>query len=513
MPYDSFQYLQMADAWYWGTPFSFARRPGFPLFLAVTSLPALPLRLIFELFYLFASARLATAMVNLGFPGWAAALGFAFTIMAPYSFIWFNFAMVECMLSATLLWATAEFAYLLASKGRKFWIHNAIFSVLVLLAWFSRSETVLLLAAALGAAAVFFIGGFLFRKPQGPVFFFCLRLFGPAIALVFVGGAAISSLNYVYFGRFSALEDLRAPAYVRAYDDLQDISSKDVSRYVPVNSDQMQQAAMVSPAFAEIYPSLKGAIGDNYRRISKNEAGVDGEIAGGWLMWALGESVDAAGYHGARAKDAFYLRVAREIEAAADGGKITLIHFPLSLVDPHWRVWGPFLPNSILSVANRLIPYERLTAPRQGEVAPEITQEFDRRANRRASLIIPGAPDPRIGRVDATLSLLGRSYRLLIFALSGLAALLFFLGGWKRLSLQVGAFLALIGIPIVGRVCLIALLDASSYPTVGIDRYVMPASVLIPAFAVSVLALIFRNRSVEGCDERFPVSMESKNIP
>lgn len=492
MPYDSYQYLWMSDAWYWGNKYAFARRPGFPLFLALASNTGLPLRLVFEFLFLGASARLATALLRLGFPYWAAILSFALTILLPYAFVWFDFALVECMLSSLLIWATAEFASMLTTTGRRFWGHSLLFAALVTLAWYSRSETILLLGTGFAVALLFIGAALLRRESWRAAALLCLRLFGPAAILVLAAGIAVASLDAVYFGRFSAKEDLRGPAFVRAYDDLQDIRGSYTIRYVPLSSEQMAIAATVSPAFAEIYPGLLGSTGDTYRRIAKNEAGVSNQIAGGWLIWAIREAVDNAGYHTAASQDAFYRRMAGELEAAARAGKIETNSFPLSLVDPHWRIWLPFLPRSVLQTANTLLPIGTLSVPRQDRVDAAITEEFNRRANRRAALVVPDAPDPRAARAERALRFLGGTYRTVMLGLAALALLSLIAGGWRRLTTPILALLLVILLPILGRVCLMALLDASSYPTIGITRYVMPASMLLPSLILCLLALRFR---------------------
>ncbi len=81
-----------------------------------------------------------------------------------------------------------------------------------------------------------------------------------------------------------------------------------------------------------------------------------------------------------------------------------------------------------------------------------------------------------------------------MFGLIGLGLLLFLLGGWRRLTLPVASLFAFMLVPIIGRIGIVALLDASSYPTVGIDRYVLPASAVFPFVVVCLLALRFRRR-------------------
>jgi hypothetical protein len=415
--------------------------------------------------------------------------------MLPTTLIEFNFAMVECMLSPVLIWAAAEFVFMLTTIGRRFWIHNLVFSVLVSFAWYARSETVLLSGAALAVSILLAAAAFFRRQPILPALRQCARLFGLAAILCAVVGLFVATMDHLHFGRFSSVEDLRAPAFSRAYNDLQLIDAPENPHFVPFSSAQMRLAASVSPAFAEIYPPLQGTLGERFRRISKNEAGVDNEIAGGWLMWAIREAAVDAGYRDYRSQDAFYNRLADEIEVAAREGNIHLLYFPVAFVDPHWRVWAPYLLSSIARTADRVVLGGQLRVPLQSAQPPDVVAEFDRSANRRAALVVPDEPSPKLRRAEFAITWFGTAYRPLIFSLAALAVVLFAAGGWRRLKVETGAFLVLIAAPSVGKVLLMALIDASAYPNVGIDRYVLPAAVFVPSFVLVLLAQRFRGEA------------------
>src|SRR5262249_51620741 len=154
------------------------RPPSFPLFVAVFSKTGLPLRLTFELFYIIASARLATAMVRLGFPSWSAALSFGVTLMVPSSIVSMNYAMVESMLVSVVIWMTAELAYVMTARGSVFWLHSLLLSLLVVIAWFARPETILIVGAMAGVIILLVSAANLRRRTTWSAILLSMRVFG-----------------------------------------------------------------------------------------------------------------------------------------------------------------------------------------------------------------------------------------------------------------------------------------------------------------------------------------------
>src|SRR5207237_236896 len=68
-PLDDVWYLNSAKFWYWNRPYdqlAFVRPPGYPLFIALTHLTGLPLRVSTELFFLLGAGCFAGALVRAG---------------------------------------------------------------------------------------------------------------------------------------------------------------------------------------------------------------------------------------------------------------------------------------------------------------------------------------------------------------------------------------------------------------------------------------------------------------
>jgi hypothetical protein len=487
---DSYWYLSAADSWYWGNPANSIRPPSFPLFLAAASKTRLPLRLIFEFFYIIASARLATAMLRLGFPLWSAALSFSLTLMAPSSILAMNLAMVESMLASVVIWMTAELAYVVTARGVAFWLHSLLLSLLIVIAWFARPETILISGAIVGVIILLLSTAVLRRRTAWSAVRMSARIFGPPIFALIIANVGVAALNGAYFGRFTPVEALRAPAFVRAYDDLQGVVAQTPIHYVPVSHAQMEVAARVSPAFDEIYGAIEGKLGDPYRRNSKIYAGVDSdEIAGGWFIWLLRSAVSQTGYRNLAAEDQFYGRLSQELEAAAHRNEIAITRLPMALIDPKVDFWISYLPHSLLAMLGQIVP-SHVPQPNLDAVAPAVAGEFNR-ANRRPEDTIPARE--LTDRMNKFVAITEALYRPIMLVIAAIGVTLFTFGGWRRLALPAASVLLFAVIQVLGRVGLFAVIDASSYPVSGIvaARYLLPASALMPFLFVCLLSLYF----------------------
>jgi len=157
------------------------------------------------------------------------------------------------------------------------------------------------------------------------------RLRSLAAPLVVAAGCAaavlvtICSLNYAHYGWFGTVE-FRAPEFIRAYGALQRVRPAVEIPRVPVSREGREMLYRVSPAFAELRPTFEGRVGLGWATASESVTHLDPkrrEIAGGWFMWALRDAVHDAGHaHSAREALAFYARLADEVNAACDDGRL-----------------------------------------------------------------------------------------------------------------------------------------------------------------------------------------------
>ncbi|MBS0630710.1 MAG: hypothetical protein JSS11_02270 [Verrucomicrobia bacterium] len=135
----------------------------------------------------------------------------------------------------------------------------------------------------------------------------------------------ICSLNQYYYGVFATVE-FKARPFMDAYGALARVQPQPWRPYVPVTRETRERIYAVSPAFAELRPYLDGPAsegwylpGETFRGIPRAEH----EIVGGWFMWALRDAVAAAGHaHSGAEAMAFYQRLADEVNAACDSGRL-----------------------------------------------------------------------------------------------------------------------------------------------------------------------------------------------
>jgi hypothetical protein len=141
----------------------------------------------------------------------------------------------------------------------------------------------------------------------------------PIVTALLVVGAD-NSVNYVKYGVFRN-NDFRSADYLGAYGAVSRIKHDQWQRYVVFPKDARERAYRFSPAMQELRPHLEGSIGDIWRNAGCRQLEIAPctEILGGWFMFALRDSVAAAGhYSSARDAQSFYRRLAAEIDAACD---------------------------------------------------------------------------------------------------------------------------------------------------------------------------------------------------
>jgi hypothetical protein len=151
--------------------------------------------------------------------------------------------------------------------------------------------------------------------------------------------AAVCMINAYAYGWFGTVE-FRAAEYTAAYGSLTRVDVGPFIPRVPVTRAAREAVYQVSPAFAELRPFLEGFLGEAWARNSVYVTQLDPsqrEIAGGWWMWALRDAAADAGHmRSAREALAFYQRIADEVNAACDQGKLAA-HPRRDTMLPPWR--------------------------------------------------------------------------------------------------------------------------------------------------------------------------------
>ena len=189
--------------------------------------------------------------------------------------------------------------------------------------WFSREEGIWLVPTMVLLLGAFAWTSWSTSAAHRISWLSCLAL--PVI--VFLGArAALHSINQAYYG-VSIGVDVNTGAFPEAYGAMMRVHSPDPIPGVAITTTTRDLIYPYSPAFAEIAKELDGPVtaiwgpagwGENNPHPRANL-----EIRGGWYQWALREAATRSGYYrSASVTQAYWQRVADEINAAVDSGRL-----------------------------------------------------------------------------------------------------------------------------------------------------------------------------------------------
>ena len=300
-----------------------AKGPFFSLFMAASFWLGLPLGLTQQLAYAGASAVLVFALRPWLRNGWVKLLVYALLLWNPMSFEGANLGRLLRQNVATPL-ALLVFAGLIALYARRQtgFRRQGPWAALTGLAfgcfWLTREEAVWLLPGVglLGLAYVWDLAGDWRERKSAAT-----RTAGVLLLAAALPVGTVSALNAYYYGWFGTVE-FRATEFKDAYGALLRVQAGPAIPYVPITRQMRDAIYPLSPAFAELKPFFDGEIGLHWADQEIFSA-AERQIRAGWIMWALRDTVAAAG-HANSAGDAlaFYQRMANEINAACDLGQL-----------------------------------------------------------------------------------------------------------------------------------------------------------------------------------------------
>lgn len=377
-PYDSEIYArQSVELWKLGI------QPGYPIWLSLCSLFAVPQRLAIEGLYLVAA--LFVAVTGRRYFGFAAGLAiFALLALAPFTYFLFDNALSDGFFTCLTLLAlgmTIRLFFAPTTLGITGWASGVGITLGVMA--ITRNEDPLL---AIWVFLCVGISAFLWRPAGASIFKFdswrkplmagsitaaaaCLLVLAIFVTYYFSDGVAARSL-------------VSLPGHTRLLGNLARIETGEAPmRYVPISRKSRELAYGVSPALA----NLRSAVEDprSIHQLVSRESGLpNGEIGAGWIWHAINSRNSLFSNGNSATAEAEYNKINAEIEAAFDDGRLKrrfIIH-PLIGGDLAGLLMN--LPHSISSVvasAFGAAPYQR---DRDHEA-----QLFDRVFFRRAALI------------------------------------------------------------------------------------------------------------------------------
>lgn len=326
--YDDALYVRLAAhvaSGEWLGPYdasTLAKGPLFPVFIAVASRLGIPLLLAGRLLFAAAALLLVAALAPVVRATWARLLLLAVLLLNPV--VVTRAAREVVYPSVTLLaLAGACGAFLsLPSSPRRAFAWSGLCGAALGSIWLTREEGVWILPAVaiLLAAAVF-------RETHRAGLLAGLRRAGGVAVLPFlVLGLVllcVALANLGAYGVLSVRESSEKP-FLSAYGALVRIRPSVARRSVPVPEDVRRRAYAQSPTFRTLEPLLEGEVGRTFSAVGAElspEAG--GDIAAGWLQFALRDAASGTGrYRDARTAAAFWARVADELNAACEAGRL-----------------------------------------------------------------------------------------------------------------------------------------------------------------------------------------------
>ncbi|MBK8597015.1 MAG: hypothetical protein IPN83_15765 [Holophagales bacterium] len=299
-----------------------AKGPGFPLFVALAYRAHLPLLFAGRLLFVASSGLFVLALLPLFRHRGVPLVLFAALLFNP---VVVTRAAREIVYPSLTLLAMAGAAGLFlafpASRSRAVaW--SALSGLALGALWLTREEGIWILPAVGSLLAATVLRTVIARGTR--------RQLGEAVGLVVLPAGllgaslmAVALVNYRVYGAFTVRESTSAP-FLSAYGALARIRSRAPIPRVPVPREVRLRAYAQSPAFRSLEPLLEGGVGRGFVTASEQlipEA--KGEIAGGWLQFALRESAANTGrYRDARTAAAFWTQVARELDDACDRGRL-----------------------------------------------------------------------------------------------------------------------------------------------------------------------------------------------
>lgn len=494
-PHDDLLFVRLAEEiaagrWLGGfDQLTLVKGSGYPLFLAAVDLLGLPAKPSEHFLYLAASlSAVATIAYLCAAPRLVVP---AFWVLALNPYAWGKDAarvVRENVYQSEGLALFALTALYLYGGGRRRALGVALGS-LAGVYWITREEGVWLLPAllvpTLAAAVAALRGG---HGPRGRELLRSGGRMALPVGLAFAGVVgAVNLANWEHYGVFRN-NDFRAGPFVAAYGAVSRIKAEAWTRYVVFPRDARIAAYRVSPAAAELGRYFEGQPGRDWAAVSRGypppwgcpagPPGCNREILSGWFMWALRDAVSQAGhYRSARDADRYYLRLAGELDAACDAGRIAC-EAPRATMLPVWRDrYLADIGRAGLAIAGTLaaLPVEVGVPP--SILPPELRRRFEALLNQPVSPPdLPGAA-AGTGRAgdDARLNLargIAEVYRSALAPLFLVALLASLLTGVRRPgsaaaapAMPMGVLLAALLVACASRLALLAILEATSIPS------------------------------------------------
>lgn len=475
--------------------FTLVKGAFYPMFIAASAMAGLPLLVAQQIVTIVVAGVAALALRRLGLPKSLTLLLFVLLALSPVAWHPDLVRVTREPLYANLGLAVFAFAALVLLKQNQTPSARmralAGFSVAFAAFWLTREESVWLYPAlavlALVPATAAIFGWWRHGFPRGRLKqsagVLALQAAGLVLPFAALAGG-VAALNQAYYGSFITNE-VREGAMPSAYGALLRIEEAAPAPRIFFAGDAAAHAYRASTAAAELRPSLDGARGENWRRIGCEALALSPcptGFGGGWFMWALREAAREAGHmKDAGAAQAFFARLATEINTACDAGKIPCGGARDGMTPPLLPAHLAALPKRIDAALQLVLRFgfgDVGAAPSQG--TPEQLALFREMVGEIAPVENVPSPSP-------ALKTLASAYAFLVpfLFLAGLLMLGVALLRAKRVPLNAALFVVALAslTAVTVRAVLIAFIDVTSWDAVNV-QYMLPAAPFVLILAV-----------------------------
>jgi len=468
----------------------------YSLFIDLSFLSGVPLKIFEQAAYLGAALLFCEVVARLHRRRWAAALLFAFLALNP---ILFHPELARVVREGVYIplalgvVALAGGGFLIKHRTRAaqiFWL--AALGLAGGAFWLTREE-----ALWLGPALLPLFGSWMYRTRREWRRWIVLAV--PIVAFL-VPVSAVNIANYVVYGVYRN-SDLRSAEVQAAYGAISRIQPDAWQPYVVFPRAARGRAYPVSPAAAELRRYFEGEKAEQWRDIAcrAQTASTDcPEILAGWFIWALRDAMAEAGHYRS-ATDArdYHERLAAEINAACDDGRLACLPARVTLMPPFRAefVRGTF-DAAVRAAWALLRAGGGVVGARPSTGHPENLALFQDMLQGAMTPIAPISKYTETAaghsvsafklRLQITIArLIARAYANAVPALFGIALLALIIAMIRHRPLQRDCgLLALIAscfLAVATRIGLLAYLDATSFPAVN-DLYLSPATPFLLGF-------------------------------
>ena len=296
-------------------------------------------------------------------------------------------------------------------------------------------------------------------------------------ALWATGPLIVASLNHRHYGVFTTCE-FNQRDFKDAMGALMRIEPVRWQAYLPVPREVRERLYPLCPTFATLRPELDGPTGAYWASLTEGLTGRPGserEIAGGWFMWALRRAVHDTGQDrtGAEAA-AFYRRVAAEVNAACDTGKIAAGPPRSGFLPPLRKAHFKKLPLSLRNTVGYFTTFSDMDA-RSTWTSGGSPEELARiaRLTRTRSNLDPTTPHQRwLDRLRVkTLGRVLGVYQWTTPWAGGLALAGWAVAAWLAVTKRRWTFFGLLGAGLLGSCgatcAIVTLIDVTSFPSLN----------------------------------------------